>query len=57
MTTAPEWYVITPITRNQLLNNGCLLKTVHPGGERGVLRTTPLSSFTPKEDNNQIRLG
>ena len=33
MTTAPEWYVITPITRNQLLNNGCLLKTVHLGGE------------------------
>jgi len=40
-----------------LLNNGCLLKTVNYGGERGARGTTPLSSFTPKEDGSQVRLG
>jgi len=33
------------------------LKTVNYGGERGAYGTTPLSSFTPKEDNNHVRLG
>jgi len=40
-----------------LLDNGCLLKTVNLGGERGAYGPTPLSSFTPKEDSNQVRLG
>ena len=40
-----------------LWNNGCLLKTINYGGERGAWLPTPLSSFTPKEDGNQVRLG
>jgi len=40
-----------------LWNNECLLKTVNLGGERGAYGTTPLSSFTPKEDDNHVRLG
>ena len=40
-----------------LFNNGCLLKTVNYGGERGAFGPTPLSSYTPKEDSNQGRLG
>ena len=40
-----------------LWNNGCLLKTVNYGGERGAWLPTPLSSFTPKEDGNQVREG
>ena len=30
---------------------------VHYGGERGAYYPTPLSSFTPKEDGNQVREG
>ena len=33
------------------------MKTVNLGGERGAYGTTPLSSFTPKEDDNHVRLG
>ena len=33
-----------------LFNNGCLFKSVNYGGERGAYYSTPLSSFTPKED-------
>ena len=40
-----------------LLNNGCLFKSVNYGGERGAYYSTPLSSFTPKEDGNLVRLG
>ena len=42
---------------NRVFNNGCLLKTVNYGGERGAGLPTPLSSFTPKEDGNQVREG
>ena len=31
--------------------------TVNLGGERGAYYSTPLSSFTPKEDGNQVREG
>ena len=39
-----------------LWSNGCLFKNVNYGGERGAYYSTPLSSFTPKEDGNQVRL-
>jgi len=58
MTTAPEWYVITLITRNQLLKYQMTIDECLPtGGEPRVLCTTLLSSFSPKGDNNQTRLG
>ena len=44
---------VNPLNISELLNNGCLLKTVNLGGERGAFGPTPLSSFTPKEDSNK----
>ena len=51
----PTWSIPRHVTG--LFNNGCLFMTVNFGGERGGWLPTPLSSYTPKEDGNQVREG